>query len=207
MAPWGGKKALLGLNPIAIAAPIAGQHPFMIDMATTVVAMGKVTKAADLGQSIPEGWALDVEGNLTTDPKAASRGTLFPIGAYKGYGLAMAMEMLTAVLGGGQSSPQIKSWIQQTVAPMGASFMVMAIDIARFQDPQAFKDRMRDWTALLTGSPRREGVERIYYPGEMEGEAYAERARSGIPVDDRTAAMLAGLAERFAPDAPWKGGV
>ena len=202
VAPWGGKAALLGINPLAIAAPVENGPPFMIDMATTVVAMGKVTKAGDLGQSIPEGWALDADGNPTTNPKEARGGTLLPIGAHKGYGLAMAMEMLTAVLGGGQSSPDIKSWISQTSDPMNASFTVIAIDIARFLDPQAFRARMRDWAALLTASPRREGVERIYYPGQPEGESYAERSRAGKPIDERTASMLAEVAEQFGLNAP-----
>jgi len=203
IAPWGGKQALLGLNPIAVGAPVEGKHPFVIDMATTMVAMGKVTRAADLGEAIPDGWALDADGQPTTDPNAAIHGTLLPIGGHKGYGIAMAVEMLTSLLSGGVLAPEIKSWIQQTKDPMGAGFSMISIDIAVFQDPAAFKSRAREWTDLLTGSPRRDGVNRIYYPGEKEGECYDERIKTGIPIDERTRTAFEELAKRFDVRLPW----
>ena len=202
MAPWGGKQSLVGLNVVAVAAPIAGKAAFLLDVAMSRTAMGRVTRALDLGASIPGDWALDAEGNPTTDPAEAKGGTLLPIGEHKGYGLAMAVEMLLVLLGGGEFAHQARSWIQHPQEPMGQSFMAVAIDIGRFVEPDEFKSRFQAWLALLTSSPTREGFERIYYPGEIEAETYARRMKEGIPIDRRTQEMFSGLAEQFGIQAP-----
>jgi LDH2 family malate/lactate/ureidoglycolate dehydrogenase len=202
IAPWGGKQAMLGLNVVAIAAPIAGKADFLLDIAMSRTAMGRITRALDLGESIPDHWALDVEGNPTMDANAAKRGTLLPIGEHKGYGLAMAVEMLAVLLGGGEFGYQAKSWIQQPEEPMGQSFMAIAIDIRRFVEPDEFKSRFQVWAQLVTGSPMRDGFERIYYPGQIEAETYASRVAEGIPVDSHTLGMFKGLAKQFRIEAP-----
>jgi LDH2 family malate/lactate/ureidoglycolate dehydrogenase len=202
IAPWGGKQAMLGLNVVATAAPIAGKPDFLLDIAMSRTAMGRITRALDLGESIPDYWALDAEGNPTTDPNQAKRGSLLPIGEHKGYGLAMAVEMLAVLLGGGEFGHQARSWIQQPEAPMGQSFTAMAIDIRRFVEPDEFKSRFQAWVELLTNSPTRDGFERIYYPGGIEAETYALRTEEGIPVDSHTQGMFKGLAERFGINAP-----
>ncbi len=202
MAPWGGKKAILGINPIAISAPVEGKHNFLIDISTTITSMGRITKAADIGQSIPNNWALDVDGNLTTDPNQAINGSLLPIGDHKGYGLSMAIEILTALLSGGKLSPEIRSWINQTEKPMEASFMIIVINIANFQNPKAFKTRIKEWLDLINGLPLRDGFDRIYYPGEIEGEKYNERKKNGIPIEKRTEKMFKQLADYFKIEKP-----
>ena len=202
MAPWGGKKALLGLDPIAVCAPIEGKADFLLDMATSVTAMGKVTMMADAGKEIPATWATDSEGNPTTDPQEAIKGTLLPIGGHKGYGLAMALEILASALGGANFSPGIRSWIQQTEKPMEAGFMIICIDIARFQDQKGFRERLADWVDLLTTSPRKDGVDRIYYPGEIEAEKLAERSRIGIPLEKETVDVFLALAEKHGMEKP-----
>jgi LDH2 family malate/lactate/ureidoglycolate dehydrogenase len=202
MAPWGGKTAQIGLNPIAISAPVDNKHPFVIDIATTMTSMGKVTRAADLKQTIPDNWALDADGFPTTDPQKAIQGSLLPIGNYKGYGLAMGIEILTAMLSGGALSPQINSWIHQTKESMGVNFTMIAIDISKFQTPDIFKNRMLDWINLLINSPKREGVDRIYYSGEIEGEMYDQRIKSGIPIDNQTAKIFTNLADQFKIKRP-----
>lgn len=198
IAPWGGRQALLGLNPIAIGFPIAGRAPFLLDMSTTVTAMGKITRAADKGDSIPEGWALDEEGQPTIDPERARRGTLLPIGGHKGYGLAMAIEAITALLPGGNLSTSVLSWISQTAMPMDASFTAIALDIGAFTEPEAFAQQAAEWVESVTASPRRSGVEQIFYPGQMEGATRQKRLASGIPLDDYTVRMLAMLAQEFS---------
>jgi LDH2 family malate/lactate/ureidoglycolate dehydrogenase len=200
IAPWGGKQALLGVNALAVGAPIGGRPDFLIDMAISRTAMGKVTKAADLGQSIPAGWALDADGNPTTDPDRARYGTLIPIGEHKGYGLLMVVEMLAVLLGGGKLAYQATSWILNPEQPMGSSFMTTAINIPSFTEPDEFQGRFRDWVELLTNSPLRDGFDRIYYPGEIEAENYQERSKMGIPIDSHTQEMLRQLAKRFGVD-------
>jgi len=202
IAPWGGKQALLGLNVVAIAAPIEGKADFLLDIAMSRTAMGRITRALDLGQPIPDKWALDADGNPTADAVEAKRGTLLPIGEHKGYGLAMAVEMLVVLLGGGEFGHQARSWIQQPEEPMGQSFMAIAIDIRRFVEPDEFKRRFQVWAELLTGSPTRDGFERIYYPGEIEAEAYAHRMAKGIPIDGHTQGMFKRLADQFGVDEP-----
>jgi len=205
IAPWGGKQALLGLNVVAIAAPIAGKADFLLDIAMSRTAMGRITRALNLGQSIPDKWALDVDGNPTADPIEAKRGTLVPIGEHKGYGLAMAVEMLVVLLGGGEFGHQVTSWIQQPEESMGQSFMAIAIDIRRFVEPDEFKNRFQAWAELITGSPTRDGFERIFYPGEIEAETYARRVAEGIPIDGHTQEMFRRLAEQFGIEAPQAG--
>lgn len=202
MAPWGGKRSLLGLDVLAVAAPISGKSGFLLDVAMSRTAMGRVTRALDLGEPIRDNWALDVEGNPTTDAIEAKAGTLLPIGEHKGYGLAMVVEMLTVLLGGGEFAYQATSWIQEPQEPMGQSFMFIAIDIGRFVDPDEFKDRFQAWVELLTSSPKRDGFERIYYPGEIEAETFAQRMTEGIPIDSHTGEMLKRLAVQFAIEAP-----
>jgi LDH2 family malate/lactate/ureidoglycolate dehydrogenase len=193
---------MLGLNVVAIAAPIAGKPDFLLDIAMSRTAMGRITRALDLGESIPDYWALDAEGNPTADPNTAKRGTLLPIGEHKGYGLAIAVEMLAVLLGGGEFAYQARSWIQQPDAPMGQSFMAIAIDIRRFVEPDEFKSRFQVWAELFTGSPTRDGFERIYYPGEIEAETYAYRMAEGIPIDSHTLDMFKLIADQFEIDAP-----
>ncbi len=198
IAPWGGKQALLGLNPVAIGFPIADRAPFLLDMSTTVTAMGKITRAADEGQVIPEGWALDEAGQPTNDPERARHGSLLPIGGHKGYGLAMAIEAITALLPGGNLSASVLSWISQTAQPMDASFTAIALDISAFTEPEVFARKAAEWVATLTQSPRRAGVDQIYYPGQQEGATRQKRRASGIPLDDYTRQMLGRLAQEFS---------
>jgi LDH2 family malate/lactate/ureidoglycolate dehydrogenase len=202
MAPWGGNQAIVGLNVIAVAAPVAGKPDFLLDGAMSRTAMGRITRALDLGETIPANWALDAQGNPTSDPSAAKRGTLLPIGEHKGYGLAMAVEMLAVLLGGGEFGHQARSWIQQPEVPMGQSFTAMAIDIRRFVEPDEFKSRFQAWSELLTGSPTRDGFGRIYYPGEIEAETYAQRMAEGMPIDGHTRDVYEELAKQFGIESP-----
>ena len=202
IAPWGGTQPLLGLNPLAVGFPVAGKPPFLLDMSTTVTAMGKITRAADEAQPIPEGWALDDEGQPTTDPERARTGSLLPIGGHKGYGLAMAIEAITALLPGGNLSMEVLSWIAQTAQPMNASFTAIALDISAFTEPDAFAQKAAEWADTLTQSPRQTGVDQLYYPGQRAGLTKKERLRSGIPLDEYTLNMLLGLAEELKIEPP-----
>jgi len=202
IAPWGGTKPMVGINPLAVAAPIESKPPFVLDMATSITAMGKITKARDLGESIPPGWAMDKDGKATTNPAEAVVGSLLPIGGYKGFGLAMVMEILGGVLTGGKLAGEVNSWILQSRQPTGAGFTIVTIDIAAFVNPEAFRARMRRWVEELTASPKRPGTDRIYYPGEMEGETRKQRVLSGIPLAAVDQEMFKRLAERFGLENP-----
>jgi (2R)-3-sulfolactate dehydrogenase (NADP+) len=136
IAPWGGNRPLYGTNPIAFAAPRAGQNPLVIDLSLSVVARGKVMNAKKTGQSIPEGWALDKNGQSTTDPHAAlDGGTMVPIGEAKGTALALMVEILAASLTGAHTSADMPSFFASSGPSANAGQFLIAIkpnDISGF---------------------------------------------------------------------------
>ena len=202
IAPTGGIKPTVGINPVSIAAPAGGDTFFLLDMSTTVTAMGKVTMAMDNGKTIPLGWALDSKGNPTTDPKEAWAGSLLPIGDYKGYGLAMAIELLCSALTGGGLAAEISSWVMDPKNPPKIPFSIMAIDIGHFQNPENFKSRVKDWLKKVIDVPKKEGVERIYYPGEIENNTFKLRSKEGIPLEDVTVESFLRLAKKYSLGEP-----
>jgi LDH2 family malate/lactate/ureidoglycolate dehydrogenase len=202
IAPTGGVKPTVGINPLSVAAPINAESFFLLDMSTTITAMGKVTQALDNGKPIPPGWALDKNGKPTTDPREARDGSLLPIGGYKGYGLALAIELLCSALAGGSFADEISSWITQPQNPTNIPFAVIAVDIGHFQEPEQFKQTLKTWLAKVTGVPKQEGVQRIYFPGEIENEKYQMRGKEGIPLEDVTVESFQRLAQKYSITAP-----
>jgi LDH2 family malate/lactate/ureidoglycolate dehydrogenase len=198
IAPTGGIKATVGINPLSVAAPVDGDTFFLLDMSTTVTAMGKVTMAQDNGQAIPLGWALDKDGKPTTDPQKAKAGSLLPIGGYKGYGLALSIELICSALIGGNFAAEISSWLGEPSKPPGIPFSLIALDIAHFVEPEVFKAAVKEWLAKVTDVPRQEGVSRIYFPGERAAEFYKKRSREGIPLEEPTLESYKRLAEKYA---------
>lgn len=189
MVPTFGRSPMLATNPIAFAAP-AGRHaPFVLDMATTTVAVGKLSVAARWRKPIPAGWALDDRGGVTLDPFVALRTRLLtPLGgaretgSHKGYGLGMMVDILSGVMSGAVygnlfSRTDMK---ERRVHNVGHCFV--AIDPARFRPLEEFKRDMDDMFEALKTSPREEGQERIYVAGEPEVETEQVRRRQGIPL-------------------------
>src|SRR5690606_2527010 len=132
MAPWGGKRPLFGTNPIAFAAPVAGEDPVVIDVSLSKVARGRIMAAAQKSTPIPEGWALDKDGSPTTDPKAALGGLMVPMGDAKGAALAIMVEMLCAGLTGANYAYEATSFFDADGAPPGTGQAVIAIDAVAF---------------------------------------------------------------------------
>jgi LDH2 family malate/lactate/ureidoglycolate dehydrogenase len=189
MVPTFGRSPMLSTNPIAFAAP-AGRHaPFVLDMATTTVAVGKLSVAARWKKPIPAGWAVDDRGGVTLDPFVALRTRLLtPLGgaretgSHKGYGLGMMVDILSGVMSGAVygnlfSRTDMK---ERRVHNVGHCFV--AIDPARFRPLEEFKRDMDDMFEALKTSPREEGQERIYVAGEPESETEQVRRRQGIPL-------------------------
>ena len=189
MVPTFGRAAKLSTNPISFAAP-AGRHaPFVLDMATTTVAVGKLSVAARWKKPIPAGWALDGEGVPTTDPTIALKHRLLTplggtreLGSHKGYGLGVMVDVLSGVLGGAVYGDLfVRSDMQeQRVQNVGHCFA--AIDPARFRPLAEFKRDMDDMFESLKRTPRAPGEERIYVAGEPEAECEARRRIDGIPL-------------------------
>ncbi len=111
--PYGGSRAMLGTNPIAIGIP-TGAAPFVLDLATSLVSMGKIHSHALRGEALPAGWAVDATGQPTTDAEAAKSGAIAPFGEAKGYGLGLAFELLVASLCGSDLAPQVRGTLDDT---------------------------------------------------------------------------------------------
>jgi LDH2 family malate/lactate/ureidoglycolate dehydrogenase len=176
MPPTGGTKKLVGNNPFAMAVPTGRDWPMVLDMATSVVAGGKLDVARSKGESIPLGWARDADGNPTTDPVAARAGSLEPLGGPKGYGMALMLDVLTGVLSGGRFGAGLG-------APGSAQFF-MTIDVERYLPLAEFQERMGQLIDQLHACPRQPGVDKIYVAGEIEWSLQSRRLREGVPLEE-----------------------
>ena len=181
MAPHAAAKRFLGSNPISVAIPTGDEEPVVLDMATTLVAMGKVMSAKAKGESIPLGWAIDSEGSPTTDPARAWEGALLPLGGPKGFGIALIVEVLSALLVGSPVGPHIPLPFElKGFQNLGHFFA--ALDLARFLDPGAFKARMDSTIREIRALPRAPREEEILLPGEPEARCRRQRLKDGIPL-------------------------
>jgi L-2-hydroxycarboxylate dehydrogenase (NAD+) len=212
VAPLGGRTKQLGTNPIAVAAPADQEEAFLLDMATSAVAGGKLQIAAWEDKPVPRGWGLDADGHDTTDPNAvlAPGGAMLPLGSflelagYKGYGLAMAIEILTGVLGGGQRfGPDVMNLsLAIPDRPCGVSHFFAALDIGRFIPLSEFKARMDHLIRVIRDSPRAPGFERIFIAGEKEKLAERDHRANGVPLHPSVVESLRDVAQRLGVDFP-----
>lgn len=184
MAPWGGRKAFYGTNPLAIAVPTGEEKAFVLDMATSVVARGAIILAAKKGEPIPPTWGLNKEGEPTTDAKAANEGALLPLGGHKGFGLAMAIDILTATLAGGPFGPHIGELYNNPNRTQGVGHFFGAIRIDRFRPVAEFKADMDAMIREVKAAPLAKGFDKIMVAGEPEYLAQAERRVRGVPLSE-----------------------
>jgi LDH2 family malate/lactate/ureidoglycolate dehydrogenase len=181
LPPWGSRTPLLGTSPMAIGAPGGAEAPFVLDMATTVVARGKIRKALRRGEPIPEGWALDAEGRPTTDPAKALEGVLLPIGGAKGSGIAMWMDIfggvLTGAAFGGDVGDQYK--VYDRAQNVGHIFIAIRPDL--FVSAEEYRKRMDTLVQRIHNSPKAAGFSEVLVAGEPESRVEAQRRKTGIP--------------------------
>jgi L-2-hydroxycarboxylate dehydrogenase (NAD+) len=194
MAAWGGRSAFLGASPFAAGAPAAGE-PFVLDMAMTVTARGKIRLAAQRGEPIAEGLALDSDGRPTTDARAAMAGVLLPFGGMKGSGLSLLMEVLCGVLTGAAFGGEVKNPYGDFSGPQNVGHFFLAIKPDLFMPRAQYEARMAALAARTKACPRVPGCDEILLPGEPEARTAAERARLGIPI---TADVLQALEQEAA---------
>jgi LDH2 family malate/lactate/ureidoglycolate dehydrogenase len=189
----GGRPALLGTNPLSIAAPAGDRHPFVLDMSTTVVPTGRIRQAHRAGRPIPPGWLEDDEGRPVTDPAALDEGTGFlrwlggdvATGAYKGFGLGLLVEVLAALVPGAGLGPEPEA-LSGSGTPTGRDddigFLALAIDPGALRDRQEFLRSADTLFGTLLASPPRRSGEAVRYPGWHEGEQAARRLAEGVPI-------------------------
>ena len=200
MAPTGGREVRLGNNPFGLGAPRRDAPPFILDIAMSVVARGKIRQSQERGEAIPLGWALDPAGVPTTNPLEALKGFVQPIGNHKGYGLALMVDILAGVLSGGAVGTEVKSMFQQTSEAQRVSHFFIAIDPSRILGIDAYYERMETLCRLMTSTPPFDAASPVMIPGEIEARTYAERHLGGIPMRPKELAALQALAAGQTPN-------
>jgi len=216
-APYGAKVAGVHNSPITISVPAKHHRPLNLDMATSVAAGGKIWLATDKNIPIPEGWALDKDGNPVTDPNKVA--CYLPFGGFKGSGLALMFECLSSVMVGNpllapilfgrEIEPQAQGGKatpagvpQQYVGRNMQNSVVAAIDISMFTDVESYKEHIDNLIDGIKALPKADGFDEIFVPGEPEERTFDERFKSGIPLPEGTIHNLRGIAERFSIKLP-----
>jgi LDH2 family malate/lactate/ureidoglycolate dehydrogenase len=189
MVPTFARKPMMGTNPLSFAAPAARHSPFVLDMATTTVAVGKLTIASRWNKPIPEGWGLDREGRPTTSAQEVLASRLLSplggnreLGSHKGYGLGVMVDILSGVLSGAVYGDVLDRKGARGRKESNTGHCFAAIDIERFRPLEEFTASMDDMLEALKDTPRAEGQERVYTAGEPEAETERLRRIQGIPI-------------------------
>ena len=204
VAPFGGTDLLLGTNPIAISSPSGGADPFVLDMATTVAAVGKIKTLAQRGELMPEGWMVGRDGKPLTDPRRKDEGFLLPIGGPKGYGLAMAIGLMAGVLNGAAFGADVVDFSTDTTTPTNTGQFVAAIDIAAFGPVDQFHATAARVFAQMRASAPLPGHDPVRVPGDGRDGARLHRKTHGIALHPALQAELGRIATELAI-APFDG--
>ncbi|MET8353891.1 Ldh family oxidoreductase [Micromonospora sp. NPDC005206] len=181
MSPHNTSVPLLGTNPIAFGVP-SGEHPVVLDMSSSLVARGKIRRAAANGLPIPMGWAVDAAGQPTTDAAAALRGTLAPIGGAKGAGLSLVIDLLCGVLSETSLTGEVTN-ITDTGRPSKTSHLVIALAIKHFTDVARFVNDVTTVGRTIRELPAADG-ENVYLPGDIEYDNAMSATESGISLPE-----------------------
>ncbi len=183
VTPYGGRQGIHGTNPMSFVVPAGKYPPLVVDIATSASSVGKISQALKKGERIPDGWALDETGNPTNDPKEALQGFLLPMADHKGYGLGLIVDILTGALADSYCGKEVPP-LDDLTTPYGASFFMMVLDPGCFAGRDIFTEKVDRLIEDCITCPPMSGVERVYFPGEMEAMEETKRAKTGIPVLD-----------------------
>jgi ureidoglycolate dehydrogenase (NAD+) len=201
----GARKAVLGTNPFAYAAPAGREDPVFLDIASSTVAGGKVRIAQAEGKPVPDNWLVDLEGLPTTDPFTYPQSSsLQPFAGHKGYGIAMMIEILAGALAGGAMRYGVQSWVDSDPSlptQHGAAFL--AVNIGAILPLAQFKKSMDAMIREIHETPKAKGAERIYVPGEMEWQKRRAALAHGIPLPEDVRESLRGLAADLGLEMEW----
>lgn len=202
MPVWGGRTAFLGTSPFAFAAPAGGSLDIVLDMATSVTARGKIRRAAQKGEPIEPGLALDAEGRPTTDAKKAYEGVVLPLGGPKGSGLSLMMEILGGVMSGAAFGGDVGNQYVDFDGPQNVGHCFIAIKPDLFMPRDEYAARLDALVERAKGCPTAEGFDEILMPGEPEARAEAARRQGGIPLAAAEIDALVAEAERAGVEVP-----
>lgn len=199
MAPWGGTERIVGINPLGVAIPAGAQSPIVFDAAFSGSSHGKIRIHEQKNLPLPEGWALDADGQPTTDPAKAIDGLLMPIGTFKGVSLAMLMGIFSSMLSGAAYGTELGNMEDGPKAGQDGHF-AMAINVAAFEEIARFKERVDAAIAQIHACRRAPGVERLYVSGEREALSRAAYGREGIPLNEVTLRDIAAASRGLGVD-------
>lgn len=196
----GSAGAIAGNNPFSIAVPTYGDTPFMLDMAVSRVANGKLILAEKMGRKIPLDWATDRNGGPTDDPCEAQKGFLLPMADYKGLIMAYAIDILCGLITGGKFADGVVSMYKHPELPSEVAHMMIAIDVSAMLSKDEIREKMETYKAFLKNAPMKQKDERLLLPGEKEHNCMQQRLKDGIPIPLTTLKEIAKLCERYHVD-------
>jgi ureidoglycolate dehydrogenase (NAD+) len=195
MAPWGGLSKRIGNNPFAVGVPCQGDGPFVIDVAMSNSSRARIFQMASKKERIPGDWALDAAGRPTTDASEAIKGFVLPIGRHKGYGLAVAIDILCGILTGGAYSESVTSLAEHWDRPQRIGHFFMTIDVARFMPLEVFSERMKDLYGELKSARPIDPKTPVRIPGERGNASEKAMRAAGIPIASSLLDTLKGLTQ------------
>ncbi|MCS0789176.1 ureidoglycolate dehydrogenase [Cytobacillus firmus] len=180
VVPFGGKDAFLGTNPIAYGVPAKTQKPFILDMATSNVALGKILQYKEEGKEIPKGWGVDENGETVTDPSKVV--SLSPFGGPKGYGLSMIVDIFSGLLAGAAFGPHVAKMYGDLDKKRKLGHYFCAINPAFFTDVEAFLENMDQMMEEIRQAPPAPGFKSVLVPGEIEQMNEERNLEKGITI-------------------------
>jgi L-2-hydroxycarboxylate dehydrogenase (NAD+) len=192
IAPTGSIKPLIGNNPWSISVPAKG-NPITLDLANTIVAKGKLRIAMQNGESIPLGWALDHRGQPTEDPAEGLKGVVLPIGGYKGYGIALMVEILSGILTGADFSENMVD--HDADAKRNVGHLFISLNLEHFMEAEEFFSRIEELIQSIKQAPKAEGTEEIFLPGEKEWRHKSNQADGHVYLTEKSYQVFARLCE------------
>lgn len=208
MSPEGGSEAFFGTNPIAASFPTGKGFPVRIDLSTSTVARGNIIAAQKKGEPIPQGWALDREGEPTTDATEALLGTVLTMAGHKGYALALMVELFAGVLSGASVGSEVGSMYKNLDRPQDVGHFFCLLSIEAFLPVSEFLERVDRTIDRIRASRKRPGAAEILIPGERSARRAALAREQGIEVPEETAREIRSWCDRLgvafgsAPPAP-----
>ena len=189
MAPIGGKERKFGTNPLSMVIPTGDNKPIIIDMATSKVAKSRFLQAKREGVPLGEGWALDADGNPTTDPDKGIQGLVCPMEGFKGYGLALMIDLVAGLLSGAAWQDNVRKFYNENGDPMNVGHFFMVLDPVKVMG-DGYWDLIRDYVDSIRNSASAVEGGHVALPGDDKHQAYRMNVENGIEISDEVAELL-----------------
>ena len=200
VVPFGGSERKIGTNPLSIALPSADGVPYVLDMATSVVAQGKIIQAKKDGKEIPPGWAIDKNGLPATDPAAALEGAMLPFGGPKGYAIGLLIQILCSAVAGGNRDTGIPSFWQNFEDPQNLGHFFGVLKVDSFLPIQTYSNRMAGIKSDISSTKPAPGFDEVMFPGEIEYRKSLKAAEAGLDLSDSIVKDILSCGKEYGVD-------